>query len=68
MKTLRFRGRPNRNARKASRMALRRHADLTAYLEATLPVCIPKVVYVRDGDRLTASVQICACKLPPAEG
>ena len=67
MKALKFKGKPNRNARKASKMALRRHAGLTEYLKAALPVCLPKVVYTRAGDKLVASVQICACKLPDPE-
>jgi len=43
-------------------MALRRHARLTDYLANALPVCIPKVVYVREGDTLTASIQTGTCK------
>ncbi|HNX30685.1 MAG TPA: hypothetical protein PKM35_03710 [Holophaga sp.] len=62
MKTYRFRGKPNRKARKAGKMALRRHARLTDYLANALPVCIPKVVYVREGDTLTASIQTGTCK------
>ena len=61
MKTYRFRGKPNRKARKAGTMALRRHARLTDYLKSALPVCIPAVVYVREGDTLRASVQVPCC-------
>lgn len=45
-------------------MAFRRHQRMTDRLKATLPVCVPKVVYTRSGDRLVASVQVCACHLP----
>jgi hypothetical protein len=63
MQTYRFRGRPNRTARKASKMAFRRHASLTEYLQNALPACLPKVVYTRDGDTLKASIQVASCRL-----
>jgi hypothetical protein len=62
MKTYRFRGKPNRTARKASKMAFRRHSRLTEYLNMVLPVCLPNVVYTRQGDTLKASIQIASGK------
>lgn len=39
---------------------------MTDRLKEALPVCVPKVVYTRTGDRLVASVQVCSCPLPGA--
>ncbi len=61
LKPLRYRGKPNRRARKAGKMALRRHRRLTAYLQDHLPVCIPRVDDVREGGTLRATVLTPAC-------